>query len=175
MSKSKKITSSPLSSPALGGLDKRIIFIVVGVIIFLGICYWVWHKREVQLYYYNQLRDQEIAEYIPCSPEAVLPLKREIAVTKTLIRDTIDLLLKGGLTEEEERTGFQTEFPLEGLKLVSDNLKNGVLILEFDDPLSKTSGGSCRVRLLWAQIEKTAKQFPEVKEVKFIPEWLFQP
>ncbi len=130
---------------------------------------------KVKLYYYNQIKDKEIAEYIPCSPDAVLPVEREIPNTKTPIQDTIKQLFRGELTAQEKSAGFSTEFPLEGLELVGANLKNGILTLEFNDSLNKTSGGSCRVRLLWFQIEKTAKQFLNVEEVKFIPAWLFQP
>ncbi len=89
-----------------------------------------------------------------------------------------EILLKGkeNLTQEEIEKGITTEFPLEGLKLKSVNLKpEGLLFLEFEDPLNKTSGGSCRVKILWSQIEATAKQFPEVKKVQFLPEYLFQP
>lgn len=131
--------------------------------------------RKIQLYYYNQKRDQEIAEYIPCDPEAVLLVSREIFLSQTPIQNTINLLLQGQVTQEEKEAGFSPMFPLEGVKLVGANLKDGVLTLEFEDPFSKTGGGSCRVRLLWAEVEKTAKQFPEVKEVRFLPEELFQP
>lgn len=40
---------------------------------------------------------------------------------------------------------------------------------------NKTNGGSCRAGILWFQIEATAKQFSEVKQVRFLPEELFQP
>ena len=131
--------------------------------------------RQIQLYYYNQKRDQEIAEYIPCDPEAVLPVSREIFLSQTPIQDTINLLLLGNVTQEEKEEGFSPMFPLEGVKLVGANLKEGMLTLGFEDPFNITGGGSCRVRLLWAQVEKTAKQFSEVREVRFLPEELFQP
>jgi spore germination protein GerM len=105
-------------------------------------------------------------------------IERKIPVTKTPIQDTIKLLLKGkeNLTENEISEGITTEYPLEGFKLKSANLKEeGTLILEFEDPLNKTVGGACRVGILWFQIEATAKQFPEVKKVQFLPEELFQP
>jgi hypothetical protein len=54
-------------------------------------------------------------------------------------------------------------------------LKNGVLTLEFEDAQNKAVGGACRVGVLWFQIEATAKQFPEVKEVRFLPKEIFQP
>lgn len=131
--------------------------------------------RRISLYFYNQIQDKKIAEYIPCSPDAVLPVEREIFLSKTPIQDSINLLLQGGITQKEKQLGFSSEFPLEGVKLISANLKDEVLTLEFDDPFNKTEGGSCRVGLLWAEIEKTAKQFTGVKEVKFYPEDLFQP
>lgn len=132
-------------------------------------------KQVINLFYYNQIRDIEISGDISCSREAVAPVKREVVLSRTPIQDAINLLLKGNLTEEEKNSGFATEFPLEGLRLTGADLKNSVLTLSFVDPLNKTSGGSCRVGILWSQIEKTAKQFPGVREVKFQPEWLFQP
>ncbi|KKQ66983.1 MAG: hypothetical protein US86_C0002G0100 [Candidatus Daviesbacteria bacterium GW2011_GWA2_38_24] len=127
--------------------------------------------RSIQLFYYNSQRDPSES----CSPEAVLPVTRNIPLTQTPIQDAIKLLLRGELTEEERAKGFTSEFSLTGVELKGANLENGILTLEFVDPQGKLSRGSCRVRLLWAQIEKTALQFPEVKEVRFIPEELFQP
>lgn len=160
---------------------KYILIIVLLTLSAGGILIWAadFNKKiptaKVKLFYYNQIRDKEIAEYIPCSPDAVLPVEREIAATKTPIQDAVKLLLEGKLTNAEKAAGFATEFPLEGLRLIGASRKEGVLTLGFDDPLNKTSGGSCRVRLLWAQIQKTAKQFPGAEETRFIPEWLFQP
>lgn len=110
-----------------------------------------------------------------CSEQGLEPVERIIPNSETLIEDTLQLLIQGGLTEEEQDRGIGTEYPLAGLELVSTDLKRGVLTLTFDDPLNKTSGGSCRVSVLWMQIERTASQFSEVKEVRFEPEWYFQP
>lgn len=131
--------------------------------------------QNISLYFYNEKKDREIADYIPCSAEAVLPVERKVFLSSTPIQDTIKLLLQGNLTEEEKNLGFSTEFPLIGLELLGANLKDGILTLEFNDLYNKTVGGSCRTSLLWNQIVKTAKQFPEVKEVKFLPEDIFQP
>ncbi len=130
---------------------------------------------KVQLYYYNETRDKELTGAISCSPEAVLPVEREIPYTKTPIQDTIRLLLEGELTAQERAEGFSTEFPHPDFKLLGASLKNGVLTLKFADPTGFASGGSCRTGLLAAQIIKTAKQFPGVREVRFEPETLFQP
>jgi len=91
------------------------------------------------------------------------------------IQDAIRLLLAGELTEEEQAQGIDTEYPLAGLLLKGASLKDGVLTLEFDDSQNRTVGGSCRVGILWFQIEATAKQFPEVQQVRFLPEEIFQP
>lgn len=134
--------------------------------------------KKVLLYYYNPEKDKDEAGNIKCSRDGLVAIEREIPLTITPIKDTINLLLKGkeNLTEAEIVQGITTEYPLEGFSLKEANLKeDGTLILKFDDLLNKTSGGSCRVGILWFQIEATAKQFPEIKKVQFLPEELFQP
>ena len=127
--------------------------------------------RNVQLFYYNKTNDPTTT----CDPAAVLPISRNIPSTQTPIHDTIKLLLQGQLTNAEVAQGFDTEFPLSGVELRGADVKDGVLTLEFTDPQRRTSGGSCRAGLLWSQIEKTARQFEGVREVRFFPEDLFQP
>lgn len=134
--------------------------------------------KKVLLYYYHPEKDKDETGNLMCSRQGLVAIEREIPITKTPIQDTIKLLLRGkeNLTEKEINQGITTEYPLEGFSLKEANLKkDGTLILKFNDPLNKTSGGSCRVGILWFQIEETAKQFSEVKEVKFLPEDLFQP
>jgi putative hemolysin len=134
--------------------------------------------QKVLLYYYNPEKDKDENENIKCSKDGLVAIARQIPISQTPIKDTIELLLKGKdiLTVEELNQGITTEFPLDGFELKSINLKNdGTLILEFNDPLNKTVGGACRVNILWSQIEATAKQFPQVKKVIFLPETLFQP
>jgi len=135
-------------------------------------------SKEVLLYYYNPEKDKDESGNIKCSRDGLVAIKRQIPVSKTPIRDVINLLLKGeeNLIQEEINQGITTEYPLEGFSLKGVNfLEDGTLILEFNDPLNKTSGGACRVGILWFQIESTAKQFPGVKKVQFLPEELFQP
>jgi len=134
--------------------------------------------QTVFLYYYNPEKDKDELGNVKCSRDGLTPIERQIPASQTPIKDTIELLLKGkeNLTEEDLTQGITTEFPLDGFALKSANLKeDGTLILEFNDPLNKTVGGTCRVSVLWFQIEATAKQFPQVKEVKVLPENLFQP
>lgn len=131
--------------------------------------------KQVELYYYNPTLDQDDQGNIQCSRTGLSPVTRFVSKGGNEIHDTINLLLSGQLTNEEREHGITTEFPLDNLTLTNIQLEDGILTLTFDDPMSKTSGGSCRAGILWFQIEATAKQFPGVNEVKFMPEELFQP
>jgi hypothetical protein len=131
--------------------------------------------REITLYYYNPHADMDESGNVLCSRAGLVPLAREIPLTKTPIQDTLHLLLKGDLTASEKQAGITTEFPLPGLVLKGAALAGGILTLEFDDAQNKTSGGSCRAGVLWFQIEATAKQVAGVERVRFVPETLFQP
>lgn len=133
-------------------------------------------SKIVKLYYYNPEQDKDESGNIQCSRDGLIAVERKIPITKTPIQDTIKLLITGQLTEAEKSRGITTEFPLEGFSLKELNLKpDGTLILKFNDPLNRASGGACRASILWFQIEATAKQFPEVKKVEFSPPSLFQP
>ena len=131
--------------------------------------------QEVKIYYYNALLDQDEMGNLKCSPAGLRSVNREISLSENPIEATINLLIKGGLTPAEIEAGLSTEYPLPGFTLESAELDNGFLSLTFSDPENRTIGGSCRVSVLRSQIEKTAKQFPEVKEVQFFPPDLFQP
>lgn len=131
--------------------------------------------RQINLYYYNKIKDLGKSKNPACSPKSVITVIRDLPQSNTPIEDALNLLLAGNITDEERAAGFETEFPGPGLKLLSAVLNNGILTLTFDDPDYFTSGGSCRVGLMWAQIEKTALQFPGVNEVRYLPDSLFQP
>ena len=131
--------------------------------------------KTVKLYYYNYELDKDESGNTLCSRRGLASVERKTPITKTPIQDAIKLLLLGKLTDEERAQGIDTEYPLEGFSLKGASLRDGVLTLEFDDPSNRTGGGSCRVGILWFQIEATAKQFSEVKQVRFLPEELFQP
>lgn len=132
-------------------------------------------QRQIKLYYYNPAKDKDASGNIMCSKNGLVNVERSIPLTKTPIQDAIKLLLKGKLTSQELSQGITTEFPLSGVELIGASLENKVLTLAFADPENKTGGGSCRVGILWSQIEATAKQFVEVSSVRFMPEGLFQP
>jgi len=132
-------------------------------------------KRTIELYYYNPNLDKDEEGNVLCSRQGLVAVEREVPATEAPIQDTINLLLEGNLTAEEKEQGLDTEYPLDGFELTGAALNNGVLSLEFNDPNYKTSGGSCRVSVLWFQIEETAKQFDVVYEVDYQPDELFQP
>lgn len=166
-------------------MDKKLLLIllIILLVVSTGISYlWNQSKTEekkqektVYLYYYNPDLDEDEEGNIRCSRAGLVQVSRQILVTITPIQDTIRLLISGNLTSEEKAQGITTEYPLEGLSLTGASLENGVLTLAFDDPYNRTSGGSCRVGILWFQIEATAKQFSGVQQVRFEPEYLFQP
>ncbi len=172
---------------------KKIILLIAGVVAIVALVYYFGSERPsdqvsngdngqnrtemrtVNLYYYSPDRDTDASGNILCSQQGLVGLEREIPITQTPIQDAVRLLLEGELTQAERAIGITTEYPLQGLELEGANLQNGVLTLEFSDPLNRTSGGSCRAGILWYQIEATALQFPEVSSVRFSPEELFQP
>jgi len=133
--------------------------------------------RKITLFYYKPQNDAQEDSPVQCSESELVPVERDIPVSPTPIQDAIRLLLRGkeNLTQSERLQHITTEYPLEGFALRGASLRDGILTLEFADPYNKTSGGSCRVTMLRLQIEATAKQFPEVKEVRILPETLFQP
>jgi spore germination protein GerM len=132
-------------------------------------------RISVELYYYNVEADRAISPALPCSPDAVLPVDRRIRKTPGLIADTLALLLEGHLTAREKAQGFRTEFPQPRFRLRSLTLQDGTLTLVFEDPDHFSSGGACRAVLLRTQIEKTALQFPDVRNVVCLPDEVFQP
>lgn len=132
--------------------------------------------QSVDLYYYNKEKDTGAGGQIRCSPESVLPVERKIPGKKP-VRETLELLLKGELKDEEKAAGFQTEFPHPDFRLknVDFDKDSGRLSVYFTQVPGFTSGGSCRTGLLYAQIQKTAGQFAGVRQVLIRPETLFQP
>lgn len=129
---------------------------------------------SIKLYFYNPALDQGPGG-VQCSRKGLVAVERVIPKTTTPLADTVRLLLRGEISDEERTSGIESEFPLSGVTLRNATITDGVATLTFDDPQNKTGGGSCRVSILWAQIEATATQFPTVESVHFMPEELFQP
>lgn len=132
-------------------------------------------KRKVLLYYYDGGKDADEQGSIQCSEKGMVAVERTMPVTMSPIQNTLKLLLAGGLTDDERRMGITTQFPLEGVSIADISFIDGKLVLTFNDPLFKTSGGACRATILRMQIEKTVKQFETVKSVILKPDDAFQP
>jgi hypothetical protein len=160
---------------------KKLILIIILLILAGAGGFYIYSKSKksasqtVNLYYYNPQNDKDESGNILCSRQGLVSVKREVGASGNIIEETLNLLLEGGLTQEEKTSGITTEYPLDGFSMKSAVLQGGVLTLTFDDPNYKSSGGACRAGILWFQIEETAKQFPGVSQVRFLPEELFQP
>ncbi len=133
-------------------------------------------ERTISIYLYDADQDLDAAGNIQCTAAGLVAVERTIPHTETPLQDAVRELLAGEIRDDEVEAGLSTEFPLSGLTFEGVTLDDDdVLVLHFDDPQMATSGGSCRVGILWSQIEATATQFPTVDDVRFAPEELFQP
>lgn len=161
--------------------------VIIGAAVLIALVGWYTYTHQtfeepspadtglhITLYYYNPALDQGPGG-AQCSKKGLVALERVIPQTTTPLMDAIRLLLRGEISPEERARGVTSEFPLAGVTLTGASIQNEAATLTFDDPQNKTGGGSCRIAILWAQIEATAKQFSTVKTVRFIPEELFQP
>jgi hypothetical protein len=118
--------------------------------------------RVVKIYKYDESKDKDASGNILCSAKGLVAVDRTIPLTNTPIQDAVKKLIS-------------EETSLPGVTLTSASLNSGVLTLTFSDPQNKTGGGSCRVSVLRAQIEATAKQFAGVNSVRIMPNTVFQP
>ncbi|NOQ95169.1 MAG: hypothetical protein GQ555_00955 [Desulfobacterales bacterium] len=130
-------------------------------------------KVKVLHYLPNKIMAEKVDYEV--DPRALLPAEREIPFSDNLIYDTINSLIQDEISEKETQAGFWTGFPGDSFRLLSADLQGNILTLHFDDPKYFTSGGSNRVGYLWLQISMTALQFPEVRQVRYTPQTLFQP
>ncbi len=132
-------------------------------------------ERTVKFYYYDAAKDKDEQGNIRCSQQGLVAINRQLPVSISPIKDTLQAFLNNPLSEADKAAGLTSEFPLAGVSLVDLALRDGNLIVQLADPNNKTSGGSCRVAILRQQLEAVVRQFPEVKTVVFQPEELFQP
>lgn len=118
--------------------------------------------RTIKIYKYDESKDKDASGNILCSAKGLVAVNRTIPLTNTPIQDAI-------------REWLREEPSLSRVTLSSASLNGGVLTLTFNDPENQTGGGSCRVSILRAQIEATAKQFAGVSSVRIMPADAFQP
>lgn len=109
------------------------------------------------------------------SEEIYHPIYRKID-SEVPITSTIKELINLKLTDKEKEMGFESGFEkADKLELKGVNLVDGLLTIELIDPEFFTSGGSQRVTVLRKQFEKTVLQFDKVDQIKYTPNYIFQP
>lgn len=131
--------------------------------------------RNVTVYVYDADRDTDAAGNVGCTSAGLVGVRRTVPQTDSALADAVREQLAGKLTGNEKLSGFTTEFPLPGVSLASADLADGVATLVIEDQLSRTSGGSCRVSIMRAQLEAAAAQVPGVREVRILPPEVLQP
>jgi hypothetical protein len=129
----------------------------------------------VTLYAYDPRLDLDPSGNVLCSAQGLVPITREIPEGDTQLRYALEELLAGNLTQDEKARGLTSEFPLPGVSLDDVSVDGGTANILVNDRENKTSGGSCRVSIMRAQIETTAKGFGGVEEVRILPDEAFQP
>ncbi|HEX8591468.1 MAG TPA: GerMN domain-containing protein [Candidatus Paceibacterota bacterium] len=129
----------------------------------------------VTIYLYDARRDMDASGNVLCSAQGLVPSTRTVPQTEARLAAALGELFAGSLTEEERGRGLRTEFPLEGVRLSEVEVDNGTAVITVRDPDHKSSGGACRVNIMRAQIERTAREFSTVERVRFAPEGVFEP
>jgi len=140
--------------------------------------------RKVSLYYYDfskgECRGYSYIPSVEAEKEAVakglVSVEREVVDSDTVLKDTLELFLKGKVTDEEKAQGvyagnYTGKYPLSGFSLKEFSLdSDGVLSLTFDDPKESTRGTFCAVEIQRQQLEATVRQFTQVKSIRILPE-----
>jgi len=93
----------------------------------------------------------------------VFPVERTINYRIDVARASIEELLKG-TTAKEMESSYSTSINKD-VVINSLSLDNGVARIDFNKQLEANIGGSCRVSLIRAQIEKTLLQFDTIQKV----------
>ncbi len=95
-----------------------------------------------------------------------IPIKRKVRYYDSPITRTYETLLKGPAPAERKR-GIISFIP-KGTKLISASIKNGTLILNFNEKLEENYSGREAITLEILQILYTAFEFDKVKKVKIL-------
>ncbi len=114
-------------------------------------------KMTVKAFFNNNKLDPAV------SCNKVFPVERTVFRSASVGRIALEELFKGP-TDREKNDGYFTSIN-SGVKIQSLFIENGVVKADFDQTLQEGVGGSCRVASIRAQIVRTAKQFPGVKDV----------
>ncbi len=114
-----------------------------------------WEK-PVNIYFWND----DLGSRQDC--DEVFAVSHRVLNAETLGPGAIDLLLKGPNLREEQ-TGYSTAIA-ENVLLQKFEVTNGTAYVDFSEELSRASG-SCRVRGIRAQIERTLLDLPDIDQV----------
>ena len=151
-------------------MKKIAVFLFLVLFLVLGVSLTAQGEVITSIY----LENYDLAD---CLESDLHPVYRS-ADNSRPIGSTIEELLNINIDIYEAAIGFRSEWSdSHQVELLGVNLdEDGLLTIELSDPDRFTSGGSYRVRLLRAQIEKSVLQFKTVDQVEFIgPDHLFQP
>jgi hypothetical protein len=98
---------------------------------------------------------------------SLTPIPAILESDQIWLAESIYLALKellAGPSVSEKSDGYLTSVN-SGVKINSVIVKTGVARIDFDEKLNEGVAGSCRVTAIRAQIDKTVKQFGNVREV----------
>lgn len=95
--------------------------------------------------------------------EELFSVRREIPYTESIEKDTLKELLDGP-TAEEINMGYFTS--INSNVVIEDfEINDQIAMIDFNSELEREVAGSARVMAIYAQIEKTLKQFETISEV----------
>ena len=119
---------------------------------------YVTHRQttNVKVFFNNDRYDPQVT----CS--AVFEVQRVIPYTQSVGTAAIGELLLGPI-DKEPGLDYYTNIPT-GTKLNSLRIEQGTAYADFSKEL-EPGGGSCRIAAIRAQIDRTLKQFPTVRNV----------
>jgi hypothetical protein len=118
--------------------------------------------KEISLYYYNEKNDENFL----FTEEFILPVKRNILISNTPIRETIDALFAINFSKEEVISGFSnTPYGPYNFEIKSLILDNGTLKIDFVDNVSIESMSSSESGIFFNSLKKTARQFKEIDKI----------
>lgn len=116
--------------------------------------------REVKIYLADDSGDAD-ANFDSENPHGLVAVRRKVGA-KSPLRGALLALTRGATKAEEKRMWFSATF---GIKLLSVRLENQTAYTYFTMPEGASFSGDLSPLVFRSAVEKTALQFPEVKEV----------
>jgi len=149
---------------------------------------------EVDIYFNNKEEDPFLFDCSRVWPVArkvnshteIFGLKINRRKVEDIAQSAIEKLLKGPTSEEKEGGyvsgipdkeeirrykeiiiggGHKSPFKGDEIKLLSLKIEDGIAFIDFSKELASYGGGSCKTAAIRSQIDKTLKQFKEIKKV----------